>query len=95
MGRAQQCMYFSGVGMIFLLFVAIVFNSSAVFYVEGLESVEQGRSSVTGAFIMYCITFGASLAYVTTQRGHNDSGEEIGMVQMQPPTYTNLGERLT
>lgn len=44
---------------------------------------------------MYCITFGASLAYVTTQRGHNDSGEEIGMVQMQPPTYTNLGERLT
>ncbi|GMH55423.1 hypothetical protein TrRE_jg7097, partial [Triparma retinervis] len=41
MGRAHLCMYFSGVGMMFLLFVAIIFHSSAVFYVAGLESVDE------------------------------------------------------
>jgi len=57
-----------------------------VFYVEGLESVEQGRSSVKGAFVLYCCTFGASLAYITA-KPEVEEEREINMVEIQRPEY--------
>lgn len=51
-----------------------------------MESVEQGRSSVKGAFVLYCCTFGASLAYITA-KPEVEEEREINMVEIQRPEY--------
>lgn len=60
-----------------------------MFYVEGLESVEEGRNAVQGAFIMYCVTFGLSLAYVSTVKEEEEENE-ITMVEIQRPRSYDL-----
>ncbi|GMH80432.1 hypothetical protein TrVE_jg7621 [Triparma verrucosa] len=84
---AKQLQFFSALGVIFLGLVGVVFQSSAVFYVEGLESVEGGRQSVWGAFAMYVFTFCASTIYDKVGTSSEELEPVGGTVQMRRVGY--------
>ncbi|GMH56209.1 hypothetical protein TrLO_g5431 [Triparma laevis f. longispina] len=91
MSGVKQLQFFSALGVIFLGLVGIVFQSSAVFYVEGLRDVEEGRAAVWGAWACYIITFVGATAYDKIGSATEEELEPIGgQVQMRRVGYNQM-----
>ena len=60
--------------------MGLIFSSPSVFYVEGLSSPAQGKSSVWGAFFLYLTTFIISVISGGLRKSEEGAVEEVEMM---------------